>query len=172
MAELLDETVLHLVVCAAPPARRLPELVKLLRADRWDVHVIATPAALAWIDVEQLTAVTGHTVRTRPREPDEPKTIPPADVVAVIPATFNTINAWAAGINDNVALGTLNEALGAGLPTVAAPYVRPELARHPAFQRSLELLRTAGVALTPVDGTDTVQWKPFLDLLTAVRHAA
>jgi phosphopantothenoylcysteine decarboxylase len=168
--------VLHLVVCAAPPARRIPELVKLLHAERWDVHIVVTPSALAWIDRDEFAAVTGHRVRAEPRRPDEPKTVPSADAVAVVPATFNTINKWAAGINDTAALGTLNEALGSGLPILAAPYAKPELAGHPAFAQSLELLRAAGVVLTPTDaikpahGTERVQWQPFLDLLNAIRR--
>jgi flavoprotein len=35
----------------------------------------------------------------------------------VAPATFNTINKWAQGISDTLALGLLNEATGLGLPS-------------------------------------------------------
>jgi len=35
----------------------------------------------------------------------------------VAPATFNTVNKWAAGISDTLALGILCEAYGMGIPT-------------------------------------------------------
>ena len=63
----------------------------------------------------------------------------------VAPATFNTINKWAAGISDTLALGLLTEAIGKGLPLVALPFLNVAQARHPAFARSVEQLRQAGV---------------------------
>jgi phosphopantothenoylcysteine decarboxylase len=38
------------VVCAAPPASEVHELVKLAQAAGWEVCVIATPEAMHWID--------------------------------------------------------------------------------------------------------------------------
>lgn len=38
--------------------------------------------------------------------------LPLATAIAVVPATFNTINKWVAGISDTFALGILNEAIG------------------------------------------------------------
>src|SRR5215510_10655650 len=58
--------------------------------------------------------------------------LPPATAFAAAPATFNTINKWAAGISDTLALGLLNEAIGLGLPIVAVPWPNAALARHPA----------------------------------------
>ena len=52
--------VLYLVVCAAPPCRRVTELVDLLQDDRWDVHAIATPTAATWLPVAELEQRTGH----------------------------------------------------------------------------------------------------------------
>jgi transcriptional regulator with XRE-family HTH domain len=37
--------------------------------------------------------------------PDEPDELPAADAVVVAPATFNTVNKWAAGITDTFAAG-------------------------------------------------------------------
>jgi hypothetical protein len=65
----------------------------------------------------------------------------------VAPATFNTINKWAAGISDTLALGLLNEALGLGLPVVAVPFPNIALAQHPAFRRSIRELEGLGVRL-------------------------
>jgi phosphopantothenoylcysteine synthetase/decarboxylase len=63
----------------------------------------------------------------------------------VVPATFNTVNKWAAGISDTFALGVLNEAIGLKLPIIVAPYAKPSLAAHPAFRVSLEKLNGWGV---------------------------
>jgi phosphopantothenoylcysteine synthetase/decarboxylase len=77
--------------------------------------------------------------------------LPVADALVVAPATFNTINKWAAGMSDTFALGILNEALGLILPIVASPYAKPALAAHPAFARSLATLSEAGVHLTATE---------------------
>jgi phosphopantothenoylcysteine synthetase/decarboxylase len=163
--------VLALVVCAAPPAARIHDLARELRRRGWDVYAVATPAAAEWIDTARLEEATGNAVRFHTRRPDEPRSQPYPDVVVVAPATFNTVNQWAAGINDSAALGVLNEALGARTPIVAAPHVMANLAAHPAFARNLEFLRSAGVRLTdtaaisPATPDGPFQWQPILDLL-------
>ncbi|MEV6983907.1 flavoprotein [Sphaerisporangium sp. NPDC051017] len=73
--------------------------------------------------------------------------LPPADAMAVVPATFNTINKWAGGISDTLALGLLNEAIGLGLPLVVVPWPNVALARHPAFAVSVERLTSCGVSV-------------------------
>ncbi|ABD11192.1 flavoprotein [Frankia sp. CcI156] len=169
--------VLHLVVCAAPPAAQINELIRHVRGEGWAVCLIPTPAAATWLDVRLLEELTGHPIRSRPRQPDEPR-LPPADAVAVVPATFNTINKCAVGINDNSALGVVNEAIGLGLPVVVAPYVKPTLAAHPAFARALRDLAAYGFtvlptnAIGPPDGTTTFAWRPVLDSLPAARPAS
>lgn len=165
--------VLYLVVCAAPPVRRIGELADLLQRAGWDVQVIATPTAADWIDVDALTAQTGSPVRSQPRGPDDPNSLPLAEAVLVAPATFNTINKWVGGISDTFALGILNEALGARLPIVASPYAKPSLAAHPAFGRNLDALRAAGVYLTateairPADDSEPFRWSVIVDAVAA-----
>lgn len=153
----------YLVVSAAEPVRRVPELIRLLRRDPDELVVVATPTAARWIDEPGIREATAWPLRTRQRAVDEPKVHPAATLVVAAPMTFSTINKWAAGINDNVALGVLNEALGAGVPIVAAPVTGPALAGHPAFARSLRTLADAGVVLTATDavaGPDG--WQPLL----------
>ncbi len=91
--------VLLLVVCAAPPAAKVAELAERLRHDDWDVHPVITEAATAWVDLPALQQTTGHPVRSEPRGPQEPKSLPRPDAIIVAPATFNTINQWAAGVH-------------------------------------------------------------------------
>lgn len=164
--------VVLLVVCAAPPAAKVAELAELLRNDGWDVYPVLTEAATAWVDTAPLEMATGHSIKSEPRGPQEPKSLPRADAIIVAPATFNTINQWATGINNTAALGILNEALGASTPVIASPYAKAVLAAHPAFSRSVELLTGAGVrftatdALRPVSPDGPFQWGSVLDLLS------
>ncbi|MPZ28088.1 MAG: flavoprotein [Micromonosporaceae bacterium] len=143
--------VLYLVVCAAPPARKVGELVDLLQHAGWAVCVITTPTATAWVDTAQLRHHTGHPVRSQPRRPEEPDPLPPASALVVAPATFNTINKWACGVSDTFALGILNELLGLGVPILVSPYAKPALTSHPAFRRSLRMLRGSGAHVTAVE---------------------
>jgi phosphopantothenoylcysteine decarboxylase len=81
--------VLYAVVCAAPPASEVHELVKLAQAASWEVCVIATPEAMHWIDPPMLAELTGYDVRSEYRAAGEAKSLPEADAIAVAPATFN-----------------------------------------------------------------------------------
>jgi phosphopantothenoylcysteine decarboxylase len=163
--------VLHLVVCAAPPAQAIHELVAMLVARGWEVHVIATPAAMDWIDAEKVAATSGNPVHWQARQPGDGRSLPTADRVVVAPATFNTVNAWAAGINNTLAMGVVNGALGEGTPLAVSPYVKASLAAHPAFGGNLEVLRAAGVRLTatealkPVTPDGLFQWEVIVSLL-------
>ena len=140
-------TVLYVVVSGGPPAGELAEFVGLAQRQGWDVCVIATPSGVKFLDVGGLAELTGHPVRSEYKRPDEPDVLPPADAFVIAPATFNTINKLALGISDTLALGLLNEGLGAGLPIVAVPWPNAALSRHPAFQRSAAALREWGVKL-------------------------
>ena len=168
--------VVYLVVCAAPPARRIEELVEALHQRRWRVCLIPTPTAAAggWVDATDLAGRTGLPVRSQPRHPQEAKGLPLASLVLAVPATFNTINKWAAGISDTFALGVLNEALGLPIPVIASPYAKPALTTHPAYHRSLQTLRDAGVYLTgnealrPADQAKPFRWDIIIDAIT--RH--
>jgi phosphopantothenoylcysteine synthetase/decarboxylase len=138
--------VLYVIASGASPARELPEQIAAL-TDEWDVCVIMTPEGARFLDIAQIMSLTGHPVRTSFKDPDAPDVLPPADAFAAVPATFNTINKWAAGISDTLALGLLNEAVGLGRPIVAVPWPNAALARHPAFGRSISTLRDCGITI-------------------------
>jgi phosphopantothenoylcysteine decarboxylase len=163
--------VLYLIVCAAPPAQTIGELVALLKEQNWTVCVIATPRAAGWIDTEALTEQTGYQVRHDYKQPADPDTLPLADAIAVVPATFNTINKWVTGISDTFALGLLNEAIGLKLPIVVAPYAKPSLAAHPAFGQNLKTLSQWGVAvlanevIRPSLAGNPFDWQPILEVV-------
>jgi phosphopantothenoylcysteine decarboxylase len=162
---------LHLVICAAPPCQSIVGLIDLLHADDWDVYAIATPTAASWLELPEVGAKIGRPVLHERRRPGEPSCLPKASTVAVIPATFNTINAWATGVNDNLALGILNEALGSEVAIYASVYAKPSLVSHPAFAGNLRLLRDAGVrftdigALRPHEPEAPFRWELIVGLL-------
>lgn len=86
----------------------------------------------------------------------------------VAPATFNTINKWAAGIADTLAVGTLCEVAGRGVPTGVLTCVSDDLAGHPAYQDSLIRLRGMGVRFGhPYQGAEGEEfgWERALDLV-------
>ncbi|GAA1601427.1 flavoprotein [Kribbella hippodromi] len=137
--------VLHLIVCGAGPAGQVTDMVELARQDGWDTYCIVTEAAAEhFVDLDELGKISGHQVRTTYRAVgDDP--VPPADAVIVAPATYNTINKWAAGVADNYALTQLAELTGAGVRIVAVPFVNQALAANAVFLRSVESLRASGV---------------------------
>lgn len=139
--------VLYVIACGGRPAGQLPDFVRFAQNEGWDVCVIATPDGTKFLDAEQLAELTGHPVRVYYKDPDEPDVLPPPDAFVVAPATFNTINKLAGGISDTLALGLVNEAVGLGLPIIAAPWPSIQLARHPVFQRSVAALRAWGATV-------------------------
>lgn len=140
-----DQQVLYIVACAAPPAQQVDELVRAAQRGGWRVCVIATPSALAFLDVPMLETLTGYPIRSAYKQPSEADSLPPAQAIAVAPATFNTMNKWASGIGDTLALGLLTEAIGKRLPVVALPFLNRAQAAHPAFEQSVQRLRAWGV---------------------------
>ncbi|SRR6266498_3641143 len=141
---------LTLVVCGAPLADRAPDIAAAAVGSGWSVYVVVTPSALSWVDREAVRRLTGFPVRVEYRAPDQPKQVPEPDAVVVCPATFNTVNKWAAGVADNYAMGVLCEALNYLAPIVAIPMLKDELWRHPAWQPSIDRLSTAGVTFLDV----------------------
>jgi hypothetical protein len=142
---LTASPVLYVIVCAAGPAGNVGVLVEQAQQEGWTVCMVATPNARPFLDVTALEQLTGRPVRVENRAPGEASPLPPADAMLVAPATFNTINKWAAGVSDTLALGLINEAIGLRIPVVAMPFVNSALAAHPAFMSSVQQLRRAGV---------------------------
>ena len=133
-----------MVVTAAPLARYTRRTYDTLRSAGWQVTVCLTAAATDWApDLPSEALLDG---RIRP------------DAVICCPATFNTLNKWAAGINDSAALGILNDAVGLATPTLVVPMVAGRLCRHPVWSTTVAFLNDAGVdILNPVDRALTPQ---------------
>lgn len=139
--------ILYVVVCGAGPAPHVAMLIGQAQARGWNVQVIATPAALDFIDTDAIWRQTGLPVRSDYRDHATRRAapLPRADGIIVAPATYNTINKWAAGVSDTYALGVLAEAPMTGIPIVVLPFVNMALAARRPFRRSVEALRAEGV---------------------------
>ncbi|MCF3129738.1 flavoprotein [Streptomyces olivochromogenes] len=178
MTEQAGKPFLYVVVCAAGVAAGVSKLVTAAQERDWEVGVLATPVSLGgFFDTAAVEAQTGRPVRSAWRTPAEPRPFPAPDAVVVAPATFNTVNKWAAGIADTLALGTLCEAAGLGVPIAVLPCVADALAAHPAYQGSLLRLRGMGVRFgAPFSGEPDASgrrpefpWEHALDLLDEAR---
>ncbi|GAB2910512.1 flavoprotein [Streptomyces heilongjiangensis] len=178
-APATDRPFLYVVVCAAGMAVEVDRLITQAQRRGWEVGVLATPVAMGgFFDTAAVEARTGRPIRSAWRSPGDPRPFPPPDAVVVAPATFNTLNKWAAGIADTLALGTLCEAYGLGVPIAVLPCVSEALAAHPAYRASLERLRGMGVRFgdpyageVPSDGVrPEFRWERALDLLPAEGH--
>lgn len=137
--------VLYVIACAAPPAREVARLIEPAQEVGWDVCLLVTPSATRFIDSAAMERKTGHPVRSNYKEPGTEDVLPPPDAIIVAPATLNTINKWACGICDTLALGILVEAIGKRLPVVALPFTNSAHAAHPAFEENIKKLRSWGV---------------------------
>ncbi|WP_369184740.1 flavoprotein [Streptomyces sp. Y1] len=171
---------LYVVVCAAGIADGVGELISAAHAEGWNVGVVATPSALGFMDQKAIESQTGYPIRSAWHTPSASRPMPRADAIAVAPATFNTINKWAAGISDTLALGILCEAYGLGIPTAVQPYLNSAQAAHPAYAESLARLRSMGVLIGDYaphrpksgGGRDKYNWTHVLDLLRPAVHPA
>jgi hypothetical protein len=143
---IADRPVLTVVVCGAGPASKVSQLVSMAQEPGWAIQLIATPSALAFLDLDVLEALTGSPIRSQYRKPGVPRSSR-SDAIVVAPATYNTINKWAQGISDTYALGVLAETTGLKVPTVVLPFVNSALAMRVPFQRSVADLRREGVTI-------------------------
>lgn len=143
----MENRVLYVIACGAPPAREVTKLVQLAQGRHWDVCVLTTPSGGRFLDRRDVEGLTGHPVRSQYKDPGTPDVLPAPDAIIVAPATVNTINKWAAGICDTLALGILVEGIGKRLPIVVLPFTNRAHAAHPAFVENLERLRSWGVTV-------------------------
>jgi phosphopantothenoylcysteine synthetase/decarboxylase len=139
--------ILYVIATGAHAAGNLPEIVPQLIERGWTCCVTLTPDALKFTAPSPLETLTGYPVRSTYKQPDEPDVHPLADAYLAAPLTFNSLNRWADGHSDTLALGILNEALGRGKPIVAVPWINTALAAHPAVPGNLDRLANAGVTL-------------------------
>jgi len=140
-----QQRVLYVVSCGSPVAQYVPGLVMQAQNAHWKVCVITTPHGTKFLDILSLEGLTSYPVRSHYKQPDEPDILPRADALIAFPVTFNTLNKWALGITDTLAVGLLCEYTGLKIPLVAVPVTGEGLSSHPALARSVRMLRRYGV---------------------------
>ncbi|WP_420168515.1 flavoprotein [Streptomyces violaceoruber] len=145
---------LYLYCSAAPPVQYVAEAIGQAHARAWTVCLGLTPTAATWMrdDINSLEELTGHPVRSAYRLPGERSPWPKADVMAFAPITANSLNAWALGLTPSWVVGSLVAAIGTAVPVVAMPCVNESLAGHPQVDRSVAVLREAGVSVLYGEG--------------------
>jgi phosphopantothenoylcysteine synthetase/decarboxylase len=178
----MSQRVLYVISCGAPPAGEVDVLVRLAHERDWDVCVLTTPSGRKFADTGELERLTGHPIRSEYKNPGDPDVLPEPDAIIVAPATVNSINKWAAGICDTLALGILVEAIGKKLPLVAVPFTNSAHAAHPAFRENIARLRSWGVTIlferdaqplhAPGTGADHMHLFPWRRAIEAVEDAA
>lgn len=147
-----DDDVVFLVVSACKGALETAKRCWKLVEQGNRVNVVATPTAAKWMDSNEIESITGWPVRSEMRMPHEPTFTPLAGRVLATPVSLNTLTKWAAGHADNLAIGLLCEALGAGLPTEAEIQMSVEFANQPATQPAIETLIRSGVGVRTSPG--------------------
>ncbi|MGO1544890.1 MAG: bifunctional phosphopantothenoylcysteine decarboxylase/phosphopantothenate--cysteine ligase CoaBC [Gulosibacter sp.] len=116
------------------------------------VDVIATESALRFVGAPTLEAISRNPIRTDLYENvDTVQHVSigqSADVIAVVPATANTIAKLAAGMADDL---LTNSILASRSPVVVAPAMHTEMWQHPATQANASRLDERGVTLVGPD---------------------
>jgi phosphopantothenoylcysteine synthetase/decarboxylase len=150
----MSSRILYLFGSAAPPVFDVARVIEDAQARGWTVRLGLTPTAARWLGphLAGLEALTGGPVRSEYKAPGEPDVWPPADVILVAPATFNTINSWALGLTSTFVVGVAAEGVGKGIPLVTMPCVNAAFVQHRQFQRSVDELRAMGVRVLYGEG--------------------
>lgn len=151
----LDQKNILLGVTGSIAAYKAADLASKLTQAGAMVDVILTPAA-----TEFITPLTFQSVTGRPAFTDEDLWGAQAhvlhvglghqaDLLAIAPATANTIAKLAHGLADNLLVLTgLSFGTGsADKPLIIAPAMDGEMLNHPAMQENLELLRQRGAII-------------------------
>jgi phosphopantothenoylcysteine decarboxylase/phosphopantothenate--cysteine ligase len=142
------------------------ELVRLATAAGHAVRVVQTPTSRRFVGEASFAALTGAPVLVSEFERDPargafPDQEPPphqplshlqlvanADVLAIAPASANTIAKLAGGLADNLLCSC---ALAAGCPLVIAPAMNNRMYEHPATRANLQVLAERGAVIVQPD---------------------
>ncbi len=124
------------------------ELVRRLRADRFDVTVVPTASALQFVGAPTWEALSGHKVSadvfTDVPAVSHVATGQQADLVIVAPATADLMARAAGGQADDLLAATL---LVTRAPVLMAPAMHTEMWTHPATVANTATLRSRGVVV-------------------------
>lgn len=129
-------------------AYKVASLLRLLKEDGHDVHVVPTKAALNFVGTATWESLSGHPVTSEVW--DDVAEVPhvrlgqQADLVLVAPATADLLARAATGVANDLLTNVL---LTARCPIVLAPAMHTEMWEHPATQQNVATLRSRGVTV-------------------------
>ena len=137
-----------LAISGSIAAYKSCELVRSLKKENYNVHVIMTPNAERFVGKASLQALSGQRVFSSEWEEGmlhiDMKNI--ADIYVVAPATANAIAKFANGIADDIVSSTY---LAMACPVFLVPAMNPTMYTSAAVQRNLTRLQQDGVHLLP-----------------------
>lgn len=121
------------------------DLVRRLREDGQQVQVVMTGAATRFVTPMTFEVLTGRPVATSLWDPSDPsidhiRLARWPDVIAIAPATANTIGRLAHGLADDL-LSTVVLASREDVCVLIAPAMNTAMWDNPLVQRNLEILR-------------------------------
>src|SRR5213080_2091300 len=143
-------------------AYKAVELVRLATGAGHSVRVVQTEAAERFVGRATFEGITGAPVLVDEFEPDPARGAFPgdpapdhdpishlelvrrADVLAIVPASANTLAKLAHGLADNL---LTSAALASEAPLVLAPAMNDRMWEHPATRANLETLRRRGATI-------------------------
>ena len=138
-----------LAVSGSISAYKAADLTSRLKKKGYDVHVIMTEAAQAFITPLTLQVLSKNPVHTDVMEEKSAERInhidlgKEADLFIVAPASANTIAKLAYGFADNMVTSTAL-ALPKNIPKLLAPAMNTKMFTHPATQTNLKTLESYG----------------------------
>jgi len=141
-------------VCGSIAAYKVADVVRRLRMEGANVHVLMTQAAARFVGPTTFKALSHHPVITDMWDPDGPYDEPHvdlgerADLYLIAPATADMIGRLAAGLADDVVCAT---ALATPAPILVAPAMSDRMAESAAVQENLARLRARGMRVIGPD---------------------
>ncbi len=137
-------------------AYKIPLLIRLLKKEGADVHVVCTPDALHFVTPLTLSVVAETPVLTKPFNEEDGSWHShvelgiSADLMLIAPASANTMAKMCAGIADNLLLTIW---LAARCPVFFAPAMDLDMYRHHTTQRNIQTLCSMGnILIEPKEG--------------------
>ena len=148
---MLEGVRIALGVTGSIAAVKTVELAHELRRQGATVRAVTTPAATGIVHPWSLEYATDNPVVTEitgsVEHVDLCGTDGWADVLAIAPATANTVGKVAAAIDDTPVTTCATTALGAGLPVVVVPAMHEPMYDHPGVLDALDRLESWDVSL-------------------------
>ncbi len=135
-------------VCGSIAAYKVASVVRLLKEQDAEIHVLMTPTATRFVGPVTFRALSHHPVITDMWAPDGPWDEPHvalgerADLYLVAPATADMLGRLAAGLANDVVSAT---ALATRAPILVAPAMSDGMAASPAVQENMDRLRARGM---------------------------